>query len=182
MRAESYYTAGQFALIRARFFRKPVSCAAGILLTILIITGFFASFLSPHEPNSAGANRQYIDGPPQMPKFRDQDGSWSKPYLCTFEQQLDRKTLRRVQVENCEKKRYLTWFTRSWEYQLFSLNLGFTQFTLTSDLHLFGIETGQIHLFGTEKAGKDIFGRTLHAIWVSLSIGFLALTIKLTTS
>jgi peptide/nickel transport system permease protein len=182
MRAESYYTAGQFALIRARFFRKPVSCAAGILLTILILTGLFASFLSPHEPNSTGANRQYINGPPQMPKFRDQDGSWSKPYLCTFEQQLDRKTLRRVQVENCEKKRYLTWFTRSWEYQLFSLDLGFTQFTLTSDLHLFGIETGQIHLFGTEKAGKDIFGRTLHAIWVSLSIGFLALTIKLTTS
>jgi len=50
--------------------------------------------------------------------------------------------------------------------------LVFTEFTLNPDLHL----------FGTEKAGKDIFGRTLHAIWVSLSIGFLTLTIKLKTS
>ena len=182
MRDEKYYTAGQLALIRARFFRKPVAVAAGGLLVTLILMGFFAPFLSPHEPNAAGANRQYINGPPQWPKFRDESGQWSAPYLCTFEQKLDRKTLRRVRVENCKKKRYLTWFPQSWEYQLFHLNLGFTKFTITSDLHLFGIDEGYIHLFGTERAGKDIFGRTLHAIWVSLSIGFVALTIKLTTS
>jgi peptide/nickel transport system permease protein len=28
-----------------------------------------------------------------------------------------------------------------------------------------------IHLFGTDAAGKDIFSRTLHAIWTSLAVG-----------
>ena len=36
---------------------------------------------------------------------------------------------------------------------------------------------GGIHLFGTDKTGKDIFSRTLHAIYTSLAVGTLGVLI-----
>lgn len=179
--AESYYTAGQFALIRQRFLRKPAAVAAGIVLIFIVLMGFFAPFLSPHAPTAAGADRDYINGPPQIPKFFDHNGDVDYPYICSYEQKLN-QFLQRVQVENCEKKRYVVWFVRDWTYDVVNVNLGFTRLHLESDLHLFGVDEGFIHLFGTERNGKDIFSRTLHAVWVSLSVGFLGLVVKLLMS
>jgi peptide/nickel transport system permease protein len=48
---------------------------------------------------------------------------------------------------------------------------------LTSTKHLFGMNEGGIHLFGTDKTGKDIFSRTLHAIYTSLAVGTLGVLI-----
>jgi peptide/nickel transport system permease protein len=48
---------------------------------------------------------------------------------------------------------------------------------LKSDTHLFGVNEGQIHLFGTDSPGKDIFSRTLHAIYTSLAVGTIGVFI-----
>jgi peptide/nickel transport system permease protein len=45
------------------------------------------------------------------------------------------------------------------------------------DRHLFGVDEGKIHLFGTDDTGKDIFSRTLHAIWTSLAVGTIGVLI-----
>ena len=49
---------------------------------------------------------------------------------------------------------------------------------LTFDTHLFGVDQGGIHLFGTDASGKDIFARTLHAIYTSLAVGTLGVLIS----
>lgn len=181
-RSESYYTAGQWSLMRQRFFKNPVAVGAGIVLLLIVLMGFFAPFLSPHAPTAAGADRDYIKGAPQFPRFSDAEtGAWDWPHLCSFRQETN-EFLQRVQVEDCSEKRYVVFFVRDWEYNLISIPLGFTQLTLTSDVHLFGVDEGFIHLFGTDAGGKDIYSRTLHAIWVSLSVGFLGLVIKLLMS
>ena len=48
---------------------------------------------------------------------------------------------------------------------------------LKSTTHLFGVSEGQIHLFGTDGPGKDIFSRTLHAIYTSLAVGTIGVFI-----
>ena len=40
------------------------------------------------------------------------------------------------------------------------------------------MDKGGIHIFGTDKAGKDIFGRTLAAIYISLAVGSLGVFIS----
>lgn len=181
-RSESYYTAGQYALIRQRFLREPLAVCAGIVLILIILLGFFAGFMSPYAPTAAGADREYIDGPPQIPSIVDAEtGEWDWPHLCTFRQERN-EFLRMVQVEDCSQKRFIEWFVEGWEYDLIDINLGLFRIHLTSTTHLFGIDEGSIHLFGTDDAGKDIFSRTMHAIWVSLSVGFLGLVLKFVMS
>jgi peptide/nickel transport system permease protein len=48
---------------------------------------------------------------------------------------------------------------------------------LKSTTHLFGVNEGQIHIFGTDGPGKDIFSRTLHAIYTSLAVGTIGVFI-----
>ncbi|MEO0693495.1 MAG: ABC transporter permease, partial [Pseudomonadota bacterium] len=43
---------------------------------------------------------------------------------------------------------------------------------------LFGVDEGFIHLFGTDDTGKDIFSRTLHAVYTSLAVGTLGVLIS----
>jgi len=48
---------------------------------------------------------------------------------------------------------------------------------LTFKTHLFGTDRGGLHLFGTDNSGKDIYSRTLHAIYTSLAVGSLGVFI-----
>lgn len=181
---QNYYTAGQFALIRARFVRKPVAMFGAMVLFVLLGMGLFAPFISPVEPTSRGADTNYIKGPPQWFKFRDANGEGVTPYLCTIEQKLNLATLTRERTENCSERRSLVWFPKGWEYDIVNIRIPFTDARIkwSWDRHLFGLDEGTIHLFGTDDKGKDVFARTLHAIWISLSIAALALVIKLTMS
>ena len=181
-KTEAYYTAGQFALIRARFLRKPVALIGGFMIVLFFLCGFFASFLSPTSPTSAGADLYYIKGAPQWVRFYNDADEWVGPHRCVIKQELDMETLSRVSVEDCSTPNRLRWFVRGWEYHFVDMPLPFTNARLRlgeSDWHLFGMEEGQIHIFGTDKGGKDIFSRTLHAIWISLSIALVALVVKL---
>ena len=49
---------------------------------------------------------------------------------------------------------------------------------IPGNLHLFGVDEGFVHLFGTDDTGKDIFSRTLHAIYTSLAVGTLGVLIS----
>ncbi len=53
---------------------------------------------------------------------------------------------------------------------------------ITFDTHLFGVKEGGIHLFGTDKAGKDLFSRTLSAIYISLAVGTVGVFISFVLS
>lgn len=185
-RKEAYFTASQGQLIRARFRQNKAAMIAAWVLTLMVLAGLFAPFLSPYSPDIAGRDKAYENGPPQIPKFWDENGFSARPFLYTLERERSIQTnFRWVITENREKRRYVELFVDGWEYSLIDIewNLPGTMFdvdfqALTSNKHLFGIDEGGIHLFGTDASGKDIFSRTLHAINTSLAVGTLGVLIS----
>ncbi len=168
---EAYFTASQRQLIWARFKKQRAAMIAATVLIALVLSGLFAPFLSPYDPTVAGRDKDYLNGAPQIPKFCDKNGCSIRPFLHTVTRERSLATnFRWVEKVNEDERRYMQFFVRGDDYKLF----GF----IPGDIHLFGMEQGYIHLFGTDSAGKDIFSRTLHAIWTSLQVGTLGVLIS----
>lgn len=201
---ESYYTAGQLALIKTRFLRNTTGVVAGGLLGLLVLMGFFAPFFSPNAPGIEGADPDYRRGAPQSIQFCDASGCSMRPFTYTYVKEVPKLDLSSLAggdlnaldaltsgdslsassqnrfIEQTDQRRYLQFWVQGWEYSLFKVEwLGID---IRSDRHLFGVDQGQIHLFGTDEDGKDVFSRTLHAIWVTISIALVALAVKLFVS
>ena len=187
---EAYFTAGQYALIWARFKKNRSAMVAGVILIIMILIGLTAPFLSPYDPNIAGRDKTYQNGAPQIPKFWDENGFSFRPFLYTLERKRSAATnFRWVTEINRDERRYLQLFVKGWEFNLINIDLDlpgdtfdFRWKALRLETHLFGMDVGKIHLFGTEAAGKDIFSRTLHAIYTSLAVGTIGVMIAFVLS
>ena len=183
---EAYFTASQGQLIWARFRSNRTAMVAAWALVVMILTGFFAPVLSPYDPTIAGRNAEYENGPPQIPRFWDENGFSIRPFVYATERERSIATnFRWVIKENRDERRYLQFFVRGWDYTLFHVDIDLPGSLpdidvalIRSDLHLFGVDQGMIHLFGTDASGKDIFSRTLHAIWTSLAVGALGVFIS----
>ena len=169
---EAYFTASQGQLIWARFKGNRTAMIAAWALVLMILMGLFAPFLSPYDPTIAGRDENYENGAPQMPKFWDENGFSLRPFIYATERERSIKTnFRWVVTENRDHRLYMRFFVEDWNYKLLGV--------LPANTHLFGVdEGGKIHLFGTDASGKDIFGRTLHAIWTSLAVGTLGVLIS----
>jgi len=185
-RKEAYFTASQGELIWARFKSNRTAVIAGWALIIMILMGYFAPFLSPYDPTIAGRDKDYENGAPQIPKFWDENGFSWRPFVYTTERERSIKTnFRWVTTTNRDKRRYVHFFVEGWQYSFINVewDLPGTMFdvdvkALTFKTHLFGVDEGKVHLFGTDASGKDIFGRTLHAIYTSLAVGTLGVLIS----
>ncbi len=168
---EAYFTASQRQLIWARFRRNRTAMVAGVVLVILILMGLFAPFLSPYDPTIAGRDKEYTNGAPQIPRFCDEQGCSMRPFIYGVKRERSMATnFRWVTTVDREDRRYVHFFVRGDSYMLFGV--------IQSDLHLFGVDRGKIHLFGTDDAGKDIFSRTLHAVYTSLAVGTMGVMIS----
>ncbi len=182
---EAYFTAGQYALIWARFKKNRSAVTAGVILIIMIMMGLFAPFLSPYDPNIDGRDETYQNGAPQIPKFWDENGFSARPFLYKLERTRSAKTnFRWVTTVNRDERRYLELFVKGWEFYVVNIDLDLPGDTFDIrlktwrvDTHLFGMTEGKIHIFGTEAAGKDIFSRTMFAIWTSLAVGTIGVGI-----
>jgi len=183
---ETYFTASQGQLIRSRFKNNRTAKIAAWVLTLMVLSGFFADFLSPYSPNMAGRDNQYENGPPQIPKFWDENGFSAQPFLYSTTRERSIKTnFRWVMKEVREDRRYLEFWVDGYEYSFIDFSIDLPGSLLDLDLkaltfskHLFGMDKGKIHLFGTDKTGKDIYARTLHAIYTSLAVGILGVMIS----
>jgi len=184
-RKEAYFTASQAQLIWARFRKSRSAMIAATALVIMILMGMFAPFLSPYDPNIAGRDKDYEYGAPQIPKFWDENGFSFRPFIYGNERTRSMATnFRWVTTVNRDDRRYVQFFVDGWEYSLVDIALGLPgravniEFkALTFTTHLFGVDKGGIHLFGTDVAGKDIYSRTLHAIYTSLAVGTIGVMI-----
>ena len=167
---EAYFTASQRQLIWARFRKNRVAMAAGLILLLLVLMGVFAPFLSPYDPTIAGRDKDYTNGAPQIPRFCDDQGCSSRPFIYGVKRERSIATnFRWVTSIDTDDRRYLQWFVQGSKYKLFGI---------TFQTRLFGVDKGFIHLFGTDDTGKDIFSRTLHAIYTSLAVGTLGVLIS----
>lgn len=168
---EAYFTASQRQLVWTRFKKHRAAMTAAMVLIFLALTGIFAPFLSPYDPTMAGRNKDYLNGAPTVPMFCDKNGCSIRPFLHTVERERSLKTnFRWVETVNEDKRRYVEFFVTGSQYKL----LGF----IPANIHLFGASEGSIHLFGTDASGKDIFSRTLYAIWTSLKVGSIGVFIS----
>jgi len=187
---EAYFTATQMQLVTTRFFANRAAMVAGSILLFMIVISLFAGFLSPYDPTIAGRDKAYENGSPQIPIFWDHNGFSFRPFLHSKTKYRGADTnFRWVYKVDTEKRRYITFFPKGWEYKYFAYNinlpgknLDFRIPGLTFDRHLFGIDSGGIHLFGTDKPGKDLFSRTLSAIYISLAVGTLGVFISFVLS
>lgn len=183
---EAYFTASQGQLIWSRFKRNRTAVIAGWVLILMILAGFFAPFLSPYDPTIAGRDKEYENGAPQIPQFWDKNGFSLRPFIHPIERERSIKTnFRWVTTVNTDKRNYLELFAKGWEYSLIEFSwdlpgnaLDVDVKALTFNTHLFGAQSGFVHLFGTDASGKDIYSRTLHAIWTSLAVGTLGVLIS----
>ncbi|MCX7560750.1 ABC transporter permease [Sulfitobacter sp. F26204] len=166
---DAYFTAGQGQLIWTRFKKQKAAMVGAWVLVILILSGIFASFLTPYDPTIAGRDKDYLNGAPTIPKFCDDNGCSLRPFVYALERERSAATnFRWVTTVNKDKRQYLKFFVQGAEYQLFFM---------TFDRHLFGLDEGYVHLFGTDSTGKDIFSRTFHAINTSLAVGTIGVFI-----
>lgn len=166
---DAYFTAGQGQLIWARFKKQKAAVVGAWVLVILILSGIFASFLTPYDPTIAGRDKDYLNGAPTIPQFCDDRGCSLRPFVYALERERSAKTnFRWVTTVNTDKRQYIQFFVEGSEYNLFFM---------TFDTHLFGLDEGYVHLFGTDSTGKDIFSRTFHAINTSLAVGTIGVLI-----
>lgn len=166
---DAYFTAGQEQLIWARFKKQKAAMVGAWVLVILILSGIFASFLTPYDPTIAGRDKDYLNGAPTIPQFCDDNGCSLRPFVYALERERSAKTnFRWVTTVNTDKRQYVQFFVEGSEYELFFM---------TFNTHLFGLDEGYIHLFGTDSTGKDIFSRTFHAINTSLAVGTIGVLI-----
>lgn len=167
---EDYFTASQGQLIWTRFKKNRTAMVAVTVLLTLIVIGIIAPFLSPYDPTIAGRDKDYENGAPQIPMFCDDNGCSARPFIYGVKRERSIKTnFRWVTTIDTQDRRYVEFFVQGWEYDMGPL---------TFTTHLFGVDKGMIHLFGTDNAGKDIFSRTLHAIYTSLAVGTLGVLIS----
>lgn len=169
-RKEAYFTASQGTLIWTRFKKQKAAMAGAGVLVILILSGFFAPFLTPYDPTIAGRDADYQNGAPQIPKFWDENGFSLRPFIYTYKRTRSIKTnFRWVTEVDKQKRRYVVLFPQGDKYKF----LGIISFRT----HLFGVDEGKIHIFGTDGTGKDILSRTFHAINTSLAVGTIGVFI-----
>jgi peptide/nickel transport system permease protein len=143
---------------------------AAVVLVVMILMGLFAPFLSPYDPTIAGRDKDYTNGAPQIPRFCDEAGCSARPFIYGVKRERSIKTnFRWVTSIDTEDRRYVQFFVEGSEYKMLGM---------TFNTHLFGVDKGMIHLFGTDDTGKDIFSRTLHAIYTSLAVGTLGVLIS----
>ena len=183
-RKEAYFTASQAQLIWARFKKQRAAMIAATALVVMLLLGMFAPFLSPYDPTIAGRDKEYEYGAPQIPIFWDHNGFSARPFIYGVERTRSLATnFRWVTSVNKEDRRYVQFFVQDWEYSLIDIAFGlpgralFDVKLLTFSTHLYGVDKGGIHLFGTDVSGKDIFSRTLHAIYTSLAVGTIGVVI-----
>ncbi|WMS40811.1 ABC transporter permease [Acuticoccus sp. MNP-M23] len=164
-----YYSASQWTLVWWRFRKHRAAMAGAFILLTMLLLGMFASVIAPYGPTTR--DTQYLDGPPQMPLFCDENGCSVRPFIHGVKTERDPVTLRAIAVPDPETRLYVRFLVEGEPVKVLGL--------FPTRTHLFGIDApGSLHLFGTDSIGRDVFSRILYATWTSLSIGIMGVMIS----
>ncbi len=165
-----YYSASQWTLIWWRFKKHRAAMYASIVLGLMALAGLFAEIVAPYGPVTRDTS--YIEGPPQIPRFCDDNGCSVVPFINGTKTERDPVTLRAVSVPDPDVRNYLGLFVKGEPVKV----LGF----IPTDRHLIGLQNpeAKIHFWGTDDLGRDVFSRTIYATRTSLSIGVIGVLIS----
>ena len=151
-----------------KFKRHHLALIGMSVLAVYVFLATFAGFVGPEAPFKR--NTRYISGAPMGIHFFDAEGNFHiRPFVYARTTKRDPVTFRKIPIIDVSKRWPIRFFVRGTSYKFWGL--------IESDMHLFGVEDGFTHLFGTDTLGRDLFTRTLYATRVSLSVGFVGVSI-----
>ena len=108
---DAYFTASQGQLIWTRFKKQKAAMVGAWVLVFLVLSGFFAPFLTPYDPTISGRDKDYLNGAPTIPEFCDHNGCSLRPFIYGFERERSIKTnFRWVTTINTEERLYVQFF------------------------------------------------------------------------
>ena len=173
---ESYYLASQWALMWRKLKKHKLARFSLAVLAVLYLGALFADFFAPYGLEEFSA--LYKNTAPTKVYWRNEDGSWSRPYVYKLKKTNDKKTFSVIVTEDTSEKYYLSFFVEGIEYRLLGL--------IPTNVHLYGLvnedgvpdRSARINLFGADSTGADIFSRILFGGRVSLTIPFVSAAIS----
>ena len=163
-----------WSLVWWRFKKNKLAIAGGIVVILFYVScGLFAEFVAPYGLQTES---DYLEGPPQWPRFRDAEGKWHlRPFVYGMEQQIDLTTRERSYVVDTTKRYPIHFFVKAESYKLLGV--------INTDRHLFGLhpdqQEGYIFLLGTDRLGKDQLSRLFYGGRISLVIGLTGVIMML---
>ena len=166
--------ASQWQLLWWAFRRHHLAMVGLAVVAFLYLVAAIPGFFAVNDP--ARQNARAAFHPPQPIHFFDTsaDGGFAiRPYIHPYTLRRDPTTLAAVYHEDRERKIYLEFFGRGYEYKLLGL--------FTTDRHLFASTDPRQPLFflGADRLGRCVFSRIMQGAQISLSLGLVGVFLSL---
>lgn len=167
--------AGQWQLIRRRFFQNKIAVAAGLVVLLLYLIAAFVEFLAPSSPTAAQPRFTYA--PPQSIALFVEDPTTGErrwlPHVKGYSMEVDQESLRRIFTVDDDKVIPIGFFVEGSTYRLWGL------FEMNRRLMGPIDPTQPMNLLGTDSLGRDLLSRVIYGTRISMSIGLIGVVTSL---
>lgn len=166
--------AGQWTLIRQKFFSNKVAVFAGVVVLTFYFIGMFAEILAPTSPTLSQPRVTYA--PPQNIDLfvinEAQERQWL-PHVKGYKMTLDQESLRRTFTIDESEIIPIGFFVEGTPYRMWGM--------FDMNIHFLGpIDPNQtMNLLGTDSLGRDLLSRLIYGTRVSMSIGLIGVVSSL---
>lgn len=163
-----------WSLVWWKFRKNRLAIIGGIVVLLFYVScGLLAEFIAPYGLHTES---EFLETPPQWPRFRDTEGEWHlRPFVYGLEQHIDMTTRERSYTVDTTKGYPIHFFVKAEPYKLLGL--------IKWDRHLFGVSPDQegahIYILGTDRLGKDQLSRMFYGGRISLLIGLTGVIMTL---
>ena len=180
-KAEQYFVASNWVLMRRRFFKHRLAVFSLFILAFLYLVGAFAGFVSPYDKILSNTELALLP-PTRVRIFHE--GKLLRPFVYGVTRKRNPENFLWVYSEDRSIRYPIRIGVKGDPYQFIGI--------FETDVHLFGVDEpvetdvpleedhlpGVVYLFGADQLGRDVFSRTIYGARISLSIGLIGVAIS----